>query len=149
MTEAAGTEKVTGRRTDMGTEIERKFLVQGEGWRQGAVGTDLQQGYLSVDPDRTVRVRLAGDQGTLTIKGRPQGIERREFEYPIPAGDAVVLLQELCLRPLIEKTRYRVQAAGRVWEVDQFAGANEGLVLAEIELQSPDVDVELPEWVGA
>lgn len=133
----------------MGTEIERKFLVQGEAWRRGAVGTALRQGYLSVDPDRTVRVRLAGTKGWLTIKGRQRGIERIEFEYPIPTEDAAVLLKEFCLRPLIEKTRYRVEAGGRVWEVDRFSGVNEGLVLAEIELESPDVEVDLPDWLGA
>jgi len=132
----------------MGTEIERKFLVHGEAWRRGAVGTVLKQGYLSVDPDRTVRVRLAGDRGWVTIKGRQRGIVRSEFEYPIPGEDAAVLLDQLCLRPLIEKTRYRVEFSGRVWEVDEFSGVNEGLILAEIELESPDATFERPDWLG-
>ncbi|BCR06812.1 CYTH domain-containing protein [Desulfuromonas versatilis] len=131
----------------MPMEIERKFLVSGDQWRQGAHGTLYRQGYLCTDPERTVRVRLAGDRGTLTIKGKTEGISRAEFEYPIPAGEAAQLLDRLCLRPLIEKRRYRVEYGGRIWEVDEFFGDNAGLVLAEVELETESAQVELPSWV--
>ena len=133
----------------MAEEIERKFLVSNDGWRPGAGGTRFRQGYLSTDPERTVRVRLEGERGVLTIKGLSRGIRRAEFEYPIPAAEAAVLLDTLCLQPLIEKTRYRVEHAGHLWEIDEFAGDNAGLVLAEVELSSADEAVELPIWVGA
>lgn len=134
----------------MATEIERKFLVRRDVWRaDSARGTAYRQGYLSDDPARTVRVRLAGAKATLTIKGVTRGIERAEFEYEIPPEDAVVLLETLCIRPLIEKTRYRLDHGGRTWEVDVFAGDNAGLIVAEIELPSADAQLELPPWVGA
>ena len=129
-------------------EIERKFLVGNDSWRPGASGTRFRQGYLSTDPERTVRVRLEGDRGVLTIKGPSRGISRAEFEYPIPAAEAATLLDTLCLQPLIEKTRYRVEHGGHLWEIDEFAGDNAGLVLAEVELSSEDEQVALPPWVG-
>jgi adenylate cyclase len=132
----------------MGTEIERKFLVRSDQWRVGAVGEIYRQGYLAADPDRTVRVRVAGDRGTLTVKGRAEGLARAEFEYEIPVQDADEMLDTLCLRPLIEKVRYRVPHAGRTWEVDEFVGENRGLVLAEIELGDAAETVELPGWAG-
>ncbi len=133
----------------MGIEIERKFLVVGDGWRAGAVGRRFRQGYLSLDPDRTVRVRLDEDRGYLTVKGRAVGLVRAEFEVPVPAADAAAMLDGLCHRPLIEKTRYRVPFGGRIWEVDEFAGVNRGLVLAEVELDAAEDAVALPPWVGA
>lgn len=133
----------------MAEEIERKFLVSNDSWRPGASGTLFRQGYLSTDPERTVRVRLEGERGVLTIKGLSRGISRAEFEYPLPAAEAAVLLDTLCLQPLIEKTRYRVEHAGHLWEIDEFAGDNAGLLLAEVELSSEDEAVELPLWVGA
>lgn len=132
----------------MPQEIERKFLVCNDSWRPGASGTWFRQGYLSTDPERTVRVRLEGDRGVLTIKGLSRGICRDEFEYPIPAAEAATLLDTLCLQPLIEKTRYRLEHAGQLWEVDEFSGDNAGLVLAEVELGSEDEQVDLPPWVG-
>ncbi|NTU60530.1 MAG: CYTH domain-containing protein [Deltaproteobacteria bacterium] len=132
----------------MGAEIERKFLVRDDRWRAGATGTPYRQGYLAADPDRTVRVRLAGTRGYLTVKGRSRGLERAEFEYEIPAADAEELLDRLCLGPLVEKTRYRLEHAGHVWEVDEFAGENQGLLVAEVELGSADERVELPDWAG-
>jgi len=132
----------------MGTEIERKFLVRGDAWRSRAEGEPYRQGYLSVDPERTVRVRVAGTRGDLTVKGKSAGLARDEFEVPLPLADAHELLDRLCLRPLIEKVRYRVEHEGHVWEVDEFAGENQGLVLAEVELASPDEAVELPAWAG-
>lgn len=131
----------------MGQEIERKFLVAGSGWNHGVTGKRMTQGYLSLDPDRTVRVRLAGDEAWITIKGRAQGLVRQEFEYAIPPDEARELL-ELCTGAVIDKTRYRVGHAGHVWEVDVFHGDNDGLVVAEIEMESEDVKVPLPEWVG-
>lgn len=133
----------------MGVEIERKFLVRDDGWRPGAAGTPFRQGYLSTDPERTVRVRLEGERGVLTIKGPTRGLVRAEFEYPIPSREAAELLDSLCLRPLIEKTRYRLDYAGTCWEIDEFFGENAGLVLAEVELDRPDQALELPPWVGA
>jgi CYTH domain-containing protein len=132
----------------MGTEVERKFLVRSELWRAGAEGEIYRQGYLAADPDRTVRVRVAGSRGTLTVKGRSAGLARAEFEYEIPVRDADEMLDTLCLRPLIEKIRYRVPHAGHTWEVDEFLGENRGLVLAEVELGDPAEGVELPEWAG-
>ena len=132
----------------MSTEIERKFLVVSNAWRKLAQGERYVQGYLSSVPDRTVRVRLSGETCTLTIKGRSAGISRQEFEYNIPIADAEPLLA-LCERPLIEKTRYRIPHAGRIWEVDEFAGVNAGLVIAEVELESEHAAIDLPAWVGA
>lgn len=108
----------------------------------------MVQGYLSLDPDRTVRVRLAGENAWLTVKGRTQGITRAEFEYEIPAADARELL-ELCQPAVIDKTRHRVEFGGHVWEVDVFHGANDGLVLAEVELADASIRPEIPPWVGA
>jgi adenylate cyclase len=133
----------------MGREIERKFLVRGEQWRQEILHSSfLRQGYLSVDPQRTVRVRLDGEEGFLTIKGVTTGASRAEYEYPLPAADARELLDDLCLRPLIEKTRFRLHHAGLLWEIDEFTGDNKGLVVAEVELQREDQSIALPEWAG-
>jgi len=133
----------------VGQEIERKFLVAGNDWRAAVVAADeLCQGYLCTDPDRTVRVRLAGDRAWLTIKGRAHSATRAEYEFPIPATDARELLT-MCRSSLVEKTRHRVSFAGRIWEVDVFVGANGGLVLAEVELDAPDDVVTRPPWLGA
>jgi len=131
-------------------EIERKYLVKHDVWRADpAQGKRYRQGYLSTDADRVVRVRTVGDQGFLTIKGATTGIERLEFEYPIPVADADAMLDRLCARPLIEKTRYRVPFEGRVWEVDVFEGENAGLIIAEVELPAVGAVVALPPWAGA
>lgn len=132
----------------MATEIERKFLVKNDAWRTGAVGVAYRQGYLSAAKGRTVRVRAAGDKAYLTIKGAREGISRAEFEYEIPLADATVMLEVLCIQPLIEKTRWTLVYAGLTWEVDEFAGANAPLVLAEVELESEAQAVPLPEWTG-
>ena len=131
----------------MGLEIERKFLVTGTAWKALATGVLTRQGYLSTAVDRTVRVRIAGDRGFLTIKGRTHGLSRAEFEYAIPVEDAAAML-DLCEKPLIEKTRYRVPFGAHTWEVDEFHGANAGLVVAEVELESADEEPALPPWVG-
>jgi adenylate cyclase len=132
----------------MPQEIERKFLVRGEGWRVPGAGTPYRQGYLSTSPERSVRIRLARDKGTLTIKGITVGATRAEYEYDIPAGEAGEMLDNLCERPLIEKTRYRVEHQGLTWEVDEFDGDNAGLVIAEVELDEEDQLISLPDWVG-
>lgn len=130
----------------MATEIERKFLVNGDDWRQ-VQGTQYRQGYLNRDKERTVRVRIADDRAFITIKGLSKGATRAEFEYSIPVSDAEQLLL-LCDGPLIEKTRHTVRYAGMTWEVDEFHGANAGLIVAEIELNSEQQPFEKPSWVG-
>jgi adenylate cyclase len=132
----------------MGEEIERKFLVAGDGWRETAEGTAYRQGFLSTEPERTVRVRAAGDRGTITIKGKNVGARRAEFEYEIPLVDAQQMLDTLCKRPLVEKVRYTLTAGAHTWEIDVFEGDNAGLVVAEIELGSEDETFDKPGWVG-
>lgn len=131
----------------MAVEIERKFLVQGDAWRLGAQGVRYVQGYLNRDKARTVRVRIAGTQGFLTVKGESVGATRAEFEYPIPLADAQALLP-LCEGPLIDKTRYAIAVGATLWEVDEFAADNAGLVLAEVELPSEAAAFERPSWLG-
>lgn len=132
----------------MGIEIERKFLLSGDDWKKLARGTIYRQGYLYSSKKRTVRVRLAGGRGFLTIKDGGVGIRRMEFEYEIPMEDAEIMLDELCEKPLIEKKRYRIEHMGFTWEVDEFFGENKGLVVAEIELVSEDQRFTKPSWVG-
>ncbi len=132
----------------MATEIERKFLVEGDAWRRLAAGDEFLQGYLSTVKERTVRVRVVGDRGQLTIKGITVGATRTEFEYEIPVADARHMLAELCERPIIEKTRYRIDWNGVTWEIDEFSGVNEGLVVAEVELEHEDEQIVLPDWIG-
>lgn len=132
----------------MGIEIERKFLVRDDGWRQQAGdATRFSQGYLSRDPARTVRVRIAGEQAFLTIKGATTGATRAEFEYALPVPDAQQLLA-LADGPVVEKIRHLCVVDGLTWEVDEFLGANAGLVVAEIELQSEDQAFTRPAWAG-
>lgn len=130
----------------MATEIERKFLVNGTAWRQPHP-VQFRQGYLNRDRERTVRVRVAGEQAFLTIKGLTQGISRAEFEYAIPVSDAEQLLQ-LCQGPLIEKARHVVVVNGTTWEVDEFFGDNAGLFVAEVELESEEQSFDRPDWLG-
>jgi adenylate cyclase len=132
----------------MATEIERKFLVIGEEWRKSATGTIYRQGYIFSDVRRTVRVRVAGEKGFLTIKGTAVGLARPEFEYAIPTEDAMLMLDTLCDRPLVEKTRYVLQQGDLIWEIDEFAGENQGLIVAEVELTDENQLVELPSWIG-
>lgn len=131
----------------MAQEIERKFLVAGVSWKAGVTGTLTRQGYLSSNKERTVRVRIAGGKAFLTIKGVSRGVVRTEFEYPIPLEDASTMLEALCERPLIEKTRWVVPFGGFIWEIDEFHGANTGLVVAEVELPSAGTKPPLPPWV--
>jgi adenylate cyclase len=134
----------------MGLEIERKFLVRDMSVLDGVRGVVFRQGYLSTEPERSVRVRRSGDGAFVTIKGitGPSGASRAEFEYPIPVEDADAMLDDLAVKPVIEKTRYRVQAGGRLWEIDVFAGVNVGLVVAEVELPTEDATVAVPSWAG-
>lgn len=132
----------------MAQEIERKFLVSSDAWRELASGTNYRQGYLSTVKERTVRVRTIDDKGYLTIKGITVGATRAEYEYEIPADEANELLDDLCERPLIEKTRYKIPHGGLTWEVDEFAGDNQGLIVAEVELTDEDQEVALPDWAG-
>jgi adenylate cyclase len=132
----------------MGREIERKFLVVGDGWRKGGKRSRLRQGYLCASRERSVRVRLEDGVGTVTVKGPARKNVRLEYEYRIPARDAAELLDRLCERPLIEKTRARVKSGGILWEVDEFHGDNRGLIVAEVELARAGQKVALPEWVG-
>jgi len=129
-------------------EIERKFLVNGTDWKQGVSGLFYRQGYLSSQPDRTVRVRTVEDKGYLTIKGRTSGASRSEYEYVIPYEDAVAMLDQLCETPIIEKVRYRIPYEGLVWEIDEFQGENLGLIVAEVELTDEKQAIQLPPWVG-
>ncbi len=129
----------------MGKEIERKFMVKEGAWRN-AKGTRYRQGYLNSAKERNVRVRTMEDKAYLTIKGIAIGASRMEFEYEIPLQDADELL-EICEKPLIEKTRYKVQEGGFVWEVDVFFRENQGLIVAEVELESEDQEFPKPDWV--
>src|SRR3712207_6723622 len=131
----------------MASEIERKFLVKGDSWRSLGTGTLYRQGYLTAKKECSVRVRIAGDQGYITIKGPTTGFTRAEFEYPIPIEDAQEMLDKLSEGPLIEKTRYRIEWDGLIWEVDEFAGENQGLIVAEVELTDENQIIELPDWI--
>ena len=131
----------------MGAEIERKFLVDMTKWTPRGEGTLFIQGYLSSAKERTVRVRREGDKAVITIKGPTKGVTRAEYEYSIPPADADAMLRELCEQPVIEKRRHVEEHAGHTWEIDVFAGANAGLVVAEIELESEDEAVERPAWI--
>jgi len=133
----------------MPVEIERKFLVINDGWRHSAgPGQILQQAYVAQEEHASVRVRLSAERAWLTLKSARAGMVRDEFEYEISRADARDMLNKLCPGPIIEKTRYRVPHGGRIWEVDVFARRAEGLVMAEVELPSPDEPLDLPAWVG-
>lgn len=133
----------------MGTEIERKFLVNDNSLLSSVRGSRICQGYLNDDRDRTVRVRTIENRGYLTVKGITSGTTRKEYEYEIPVDDATGILKDLCLKPVIEKNRYEIEFKGMTWEVDDYFGANRGLLVAEIELEAEDQSFEKPEWVGA
>ena len=132
----------------MAQEIERKFLIEeSEVWRS-VEGLYYRQGYLCNSVERTVRVRTAGDKAFLTIKGDTKGATRLEFEYEIPFEQAGELLEKLCQGPLIEKKRRQVEYEGTCWEVDEFFGDNEGLIVAEVELESEDQQFASPPWLS-
>ncbi|MCG6939661.1 MAG: CYTH domain-containing protein [Thiohalocapsa sp.] len=134
----------------MATEIERKFLVTSDSWRDAVESeTRMVQGYLANNQTATVRVRVAGDKAFLTIKGMIRGAATRsEYEYPIPPADAEAMLKELAVSPPIDKVRYRVRCGEHVWDLDVFAGENAGLVTAEVELTREDEPFQMPDWAG-
>ncbi|MEZ5387939.1 MAG: CYTH domain-containing protein [Prosthecobacter sp.] len=131
----------------MATEIERKYLLKPGVWKPSGSGRRMTQGYLARDPDRTVRVRIVGDEAFMTVKSRRTGIARTEIEFPISLEHARDLMT-LCFQPVIDKTRHEVMHDGMLWEVDVFHGENEGLVVAEIELPAEDTPFTLPDWAG-
>jgi adenylate cyclase len=132
----------------MGVEIERKFLVDKAKWQQVVkpTGTHYRQGYLLDDDKRTIRVRTTDKQGFLTIKGITTGITRKEYEYKIPVEDGIEMLDAFA-ESEVEKIRYNIAFEGKLWEVDEFHGDNEGLLMAEIELQNEDETFTKPEWI--
>lgn len=134
----------------MATEIERKFLLVSDAWRALISRSEsFRQGYLSSSKRASVRVRIADNTATLNIKGMTLGIQRPEYEYEIPLLDATELLDQLCERPLIEKTRHFIEFGGKLWEIDEFHGDNAGLIVAEVELDAPDDVIPMPHWAGA
>jgi adenylate cyclase len=132
----------------MGIEIERKFLVKNDSWRLQAEGIEYRQGYLNMDKERTVRVRTIQDKGFLAVKGITKEGTRTEYEYQIPVADAETMLDEICEKPLIEKNRYKISIGGVIWEVDEFFGENEGLIVAEVELGNKAQVFDKPAWIG-
>ena len=132
----------------MGIEIERKYLVKNDQWREGTTGHFYCQGYIVRDPKTTVRIRIAKNKGILTIKGQVQNLARPEFEYEISLEDAQEMLQLWCGEKIIEKYRYRIPIGNLVWEVDEFVGLNQGLILAEVELDNQNQAIALPDWIG-
>lgn len=130
------------------TEIERKFLVNDLSITAGLTGVEMKQGYISTDADSTLRIRKAGDDAWVTIKNRPTGLKRLEFEYAIPPADAEHMLAELCKGVIIHKTRYTIMHSGKAWVLDIFHAPDPKLTLAEIELESEDEEVTIPAWVG-
>ncbi|WP_207422952.1 CYTH domain-containing protein [Desertivirga brevis] len=129
-------------------EIERKYLLNKDKWAnfEKPRGEFYRQGYILKDPAKTVRVRLTDSNAYITIKGSVEGISRLEYEYEIPLADAIELLDNFCSSEL-SKTRYKIPFDGKIWEVDEFYGDNEGLILAEIELASEDEVYSLPDWI--
>ncbi|MFU8806569.1 MAG: CYTH domain-containing protein [Bradymonadaceae bacterium] len=133
----------------MGVEIERKFLVADESWREAVIEAGpMRQGYVSAGRESTVRVRIAGARAWLTIKGQARGLVRPEFEYDIPVEDAEQIFELLCEGRRLEKVRHLVNYKGHVWEIDVFEGENEGLTVAEIELDAAHESFERPPWLG-
>lgn len=132
----------------MAKEIERKFMVKDMSFKANAVAHRIVQGYICSENDRVVRVRIKGDHAYITIKNAAIGYSRDEFEYPIPVADAEVMLKDICLQPIIEKTRYVLPFGGFDWEIDCFGGINEGLIIAEIELPDEETEFQLPPFVG-
>ncbi len=132
----------------MGKEIERKFLVNPKIWERAVKpeGTYYRQGYILAEPGKTVRVRVSGNAGFLTIKGAAEGISRDEYEYEIPLNDAKEMLDKLCGSEVVKK-RYKIYCGGKLWEVDVFDGDNYGLILAEIELKSEEEMFDIPSWI--
>ena len=132
----------------MHEEIERKFLVKSDAWRGKAEPVLFRQGYIAKGIDRVVRARVAGEIGTLTVKIKTGQITRSEYEYVIPLDDANSLLNALLPSDIIEKNRHTFEECGHIWEVDEFIGVNQGLVVAEVELKTENEHIEFPAWLG-
>jgi CYTH domain-containing protein len=132
----------------MGIEIERKFLVKSDEWKSLGEKKFYQQGYLLIDKAKTIRVRIINENAFLTIKGASTGFSRSEFEYEIPVEDAIIMLITLCEKPIIEKYRTKIKIDEIVWEVDEFVNENQGLIVAEVELQNENQKIHLPDWIG-
>ncbi|MCZ6803509.1 MAG: CYTH domain-containing protein [Proteobacteria bacterium] len=133
----------------MATEIERKYLTVNDDWRENAdARIRIIQAYMTSNDKSSIRIRIQGEQANLNIKSKTLGIERSEYEYAIPLTEAKEMLENLCDRPFIEKTRYHVIHSNNEWEIDVFAGDNEGLIVAELELNSADEAFALPDWTG-
>lgn len=131
----------------MAIEIERKYLIDLEKLGTLKNGNKIKQGYITTNKDAVVRVRVKNNKGYLTIKGSNIGVSRLEFEYEIPLDEANEMLDKLCQKPIIDKNRYIVDFANHVWEIDIFYGDNEGLVIAEVELEDENEHIELPLWI--
>lgn len=133
----------------MAIEIERKFLVKNTLWQEHVISkSHIKQGYIASEKNATVRIRIAKGHAILNIKSATVGIQRSEFEYDIPIDDAEMILEKVAIRPIIEKTRYKVQSGDHVWDLDEFHGENDGLIVAEVELSSEDEVFHMPEWAG-
>ena len=133
----------------MATEIERKFLILNQDWQEYTKSElHIVQGYLATNEFNSTRIRIQNDKANINIKSATLGITRTEFEYSIPVDDARLMLDDLCIKPVIEKTRFTVEHMNHTWEIDVFSGDNEGLIVAEIELSSPDEAFEKPSWIG-
>ncbi|HEY8499428.1 MAG TPA: CYTH domain-containing protein [Clostridia bacterium] len=132
----------------MAKEIERKFLVKNMSFKENSTGVLYLQGYMSTDSKVAVRVRTVGSKAYLTIKGMRSGISRLEYEYEIPYEDANEIMHNLCKKPIIKKYRYKVCYKGYTWEIDEFLDENEGLIVAEIELQSEEEQFPKPDFIG-
>lgn len=133
----------------MAEEIEHKFLVRDDSWRDQVERSMHQlQGYLGSAESCSIRIRISDEQASLNIKSATLGITRREYDYPIPVNEAREILDQLCIKPIIEKTRHIVRVGSHVWEIDEFAGDNSGLIVAEVELSSADETFEKPAWAG-
>lgn len=134
----------------MGIEIERKFLLSNESWRDAVSKTQyIAQGYLANTERGSIRVRISAEQASLNIKSMTIGVTRSEYDYPLPLADAKEMLHELCMQPVIEKTRHIIPMQDYIWEIDEFHGQNAGLIVAEIELPTKDSDYPKPAWLGA
>jgi len=134
---------------NMAIEIEHKFLLTNDAWRVLASSSVIyKQGYLSSQATSSIRVRISAEKAWLNIKSATIGTQRQEYEYEIPLADANEILLSLCAKPIIEKTRYFVNNNGNIWEIDEFYGDNQGLIVAEIELPCVDTVFQKPHWIG-
>ncbi|XPV68468.1 MAG: CYTH domain-containing protein [Halarcobacter sp.] len=131
----------------MGIEIERKYLIDKQKLINLKNGINIKQGYINTTDNTVVRLRIKGAKGFLTIKGENKGATRLEFEYEIPLEEANEMLEKLCSKPIIEKTRYEISYESHLWEVDIFYGDNEGLIIAEVELKDENETIILPPWI--